>query len=184
VHELVVAKIDAHVRKAASLGVEEDEITRKKILPAYRHRGATHLFAAARENQPCRLMEDMAHKAAAVHAGFGKIPAPAVSDTHQGECPHDHLGGKRGLGGRQISTSFGALPSGPGKGRLATLAPRGTQRQSTSQGRIDHRKRLYWRRLHDHDCQKQQGNTTHHGRRLPEASPAVKAFFCLYGALS
>jgi hypothetical protein len=108
-HEAVVAKIDADVRETAPQGIEEHEIARLQFVAMDRLADLADVARGARQYQAEALPEDMAHQAAAVEAGLGRLAAAPIMHADEGEGAHDKFLRVRGIAiqqGRGLIAGF------------------------------------------------------------------------------
>ena len=102
-NEAVVAEIDADMGKRRFQCIEEHQVAGLELVRGYRMAQAAQGARAVRQREIGRLLEDVAHEAAAVEAGFGRTAAVFVLDAGQAQGADQHFLSRAGpLVGQRI----------------------------------------------------------------------------------
>ena len=86
VDEMIVAKIDADMRKLAVQGVEKHQIAGTQFIVVERLAEVTHADTAARQFDAEGVVIYMRDESAAIEAAVGIVAAVAIRYTHQALC--------------------------------------------------------------------------------------------------
>ena len=108
-HELVVADIDADVRERAAHRIEEHQIARLQVAHANLLAHPAHFLGAARQRHTERVLEHVAHEAAAIEPRIRRVAAPTVAHADHVQRADDHVARFAGHAGQE---RFGAALAG------------------------------------------------------------------------
>ena len=91
--EFAITNVDAHMAEGFFHRVEEHEVARLEFVAVNLFGGLGLLGRPAGQHQAERLLVQVAHKAAAIEAGFLAGAATAVGHTQQTHGLGQHVGG-------------------------------------------------------------------------------------------
>ncbi|MPM49203.1 hypothetical protein SDC9_95931 [bioreactor metagenome] len=81
--ELAVTQVDAHMAEGTAHGIEEHQIAGAQVFFVDHFGGVGLLLGNARQHQPLGLLENGAHEAAAIEAGFRAAATASIGDSNE-----------------------------------------------------------------------------------------------------